>query len=31
MERKDPATVDHICRQAFGVKTTRADRHKGRP
>jgi hypothetical protein len=31
MERKDPATVDHICRQAFGVKATLASRHKGKP
>src|SRR5208283_2410332 len=26
METKDPATIDHICRKAFGVKTTRANR-----
>ena len=31
MERKDPATIDHICRKAFGAKTTRANRHKGKP
>lgn len=31
MERKDPATVDHICRQAFGAKTTRANRRRGKP
>jgi len=31
MERKDPATIDRICRQAFGVKTTPANRHKGKP
>jgi hypothetical protein len=31
MERKDPATIDHICRQAFGGKTISANRHKGKP
>jgi len=31
MERKDPATIDSICRNAFGVKTTPANRHKGKP
>ena len=31
MERKDPATIDHICRQAFGAKTTRANRRRGKP
>ena len=30
MERKDPATIDHICRQAFGTKTIRANRHRGK-
>ena len=29
MERKDPATIDPICRKAFRVKTTRANRRKG--
>jgi hypothetical protein len=31
MERKDPATIDNICRQAFGAKTTRANRPGGKP
>ncbi len=31
MERKDPATIGHICRQAFGAKTTRANRRRGKP
>jgi len=31
MERKDPATIDNICRKAFGPKTTRGNRHKGKP
>ncbi len=31
MEIKDPATIDRICRQAFGAKSTRANRHKGKP
>jgi hypothetical protein len=31
MERKDPATIDSICRKAFGVKTVRANCHKGKP
>lgn len=31
MERKDPATVDQICHQAFGAKTTRANRHGAKP
>jgi hypothetical protein len=30
MERKDPATVDRICRKAFGTKTTKDNRHKGK-
>jgi hypothetical protein len=30
MERKDPATVDQICRRAFGVKNTADKRHGGR-
>lgn len=29
MERKDPATIDNICRKAFGAKITRGNRHKG--
>ncbi len=28
MERKDPATVDSICRRAFGLKST-ADKRRG--
>jgi len=31
MERKDPATIDSICRKAFGVKTSPANRHKAKP
>ena len=31
MEIKDPATIDRICRQAFGAKSIRANRHKGKP
>ena len=31
MEREDPATIDHICRQAFGAKTSRANRRRGKP
>ncbi len=31
MKRKDPATIDHICRQAFGAKTTQANRRRGKP
>ncbi len=29
MERKDPATIDNICRKVFGAKTTRSNRQKG--
>jgi hypothetical protein len=31
MERKDPATIDSICRKAFGAKTARDSRHRGKP
>src|SRR5208283_748326 len=31
MERKDPATIDSICRKAFGAKTARDSRHGGKP
>lgn len=30
MERKDPATVDQICRQAFGPKAMPNKRHRGK-
>ena len=30
MERKDPATIDNICRKAFGAKITQSNRHKGK-
>jgi len=30
MERKDPATIERICRQAFGAKITPANRHRGK-
>jgi hypothetical protein len=31
MERKDSATVDSICRKAFGAKGARANCRKGKP
>jgi hypothetical protein len=31
MERKDPATIDSICRKAFGAKTARDSRHRRKP
>lgn len=31
MERKDPATIDSICRKAFDAKSTRANRRGGKP
>lgn len=31
MERKDPATIDNICRKTFGAIITQANRKKGKP